>query len=221
MGEHRAPERRLALHARSHLRLVHSGATAPRMRKLTAADLLPLDDYLREREAFRQRVLAHRARRQARLDSQVLLLFEDRLTVLWQVQEALRIERVFEPHAIEAELEAWNSLLPDGGNLKATMLVEPGDAGAHEHALARLGGIERRVHAGVAGFEPIPAQADAPEGLPSGEVGVFFLRFEFPPAQRLALHAGAALGLGIDDDRLRVGLVLPEDTRTALLADFG
>lgn len=212
-----ARERRQALPAHRHLRLVHAAAPAtPRPRRLSRGDLLPLETYLREREAFRERVLAHQARRRIRLGNEVLLRFEDRLTVLWQLQEALRIERVSGAHAIDEQLEAWNPRLPDGGNLKATMRVEPVDGPGRARRLAALGGIERRVHARVAGFEPVRARTD----LSPGEVGVFFLCFDFPPAQRLALQAGAALSFGIHDGRLPVAVTVPGTIRAALLADF-
>ena len=138
--------------------------------------------------------------------------------MLWQVQEALRIERLFEAHAIAAELEAWNLLLPAGDDLRATLVIEAGPG--QPHAPARLGGIERHVLARVAGFAPFLAEAGDAGPDAGGEAAVFFLRFAFPPAQVLALRAGATLGLAIDDDRLRVALTLPEPTRLALLADF-
>lgn len=192
------------------------------MDKLTRAGLLSLEDYATARPAFRARVIAHKQRRRVVLGPHASLLFEDALTVQYQVQEMLRIERAFEAGAIDDELGAYNPLIPDGSNLKATMLIEYAEPDARHRALAALGGIEHRVQARVAGQPPITAIAD--EDLPRSAGGktsaVHFLRFEFPPAAIAALRSGAALSFAIDDDRMPVAAELDAGAREALARDF-
>ncbi|KFN50526.1 hypothetical protein N790_05205 [Arenimonas malthae CC-JY-1] len=218
------PARRDALRARRHLALVHSDDSTRirRMEKLTRADLFTLEAYAEARDGFRARVISHKQARRVPLGANINLLFEDRLTVQYQVQEMLRIERIFEAGAIQDELDAYNPLVPDGANLKATMLIEFPDPEERKRELARLGGIEHRVYAQVQGQGRVPAIAD--EDLERSEGGksaaVHFLRFEFAPAAIMALRAGAALAFGIDDARLPLELAVPEATRLALLADF-
>lgn len=192
------------------------------MANLSRSDLFSLEAYATERPTFRAKVLAHKKNRQVRLGEYVTLLFEDRLTIQYQVQEMLRIERIFEAEGIEDELAAYNPLIPDGGNLKATMLIEYADVDQRKRELARLGEIEHKVYAEVEGHGRVFAIAD--EDLDRSEAdktsAVHFLRFEFNPDQIRALHAGADFGFGIDDDRLRVGATVKRDTRAVLLADF-
>ncbi len=192
------------------------------MEKLTRAGLLSLEAYAAARPAFRARLIAHKQRRRVVLGEHASLLFEDSLTVQYQVQEMLLIERAFEAGAIADELDAYNPLIPDGGNLKATMLIEYADADARRHALAALGGIEHRVLARVTGQPPIAAIADEdlPRSAGDKTSAVHFLRFEFPPAAIAALRAGASLGFAIDDDRMRVAAELDADARDALAMDF-
>ena len=192
------------------------------MNKLTRSDLMPLERYAAERAGFRAKVIAHKKLRALALGAHASLLFEDRLTVQYQVQEMLRIERIFEASGIQGELDAYNPLIPDGGNLKATLLLEFSDPVERADRLAQLVGIERRVYAEVAGFARVFAHAD--EGLDRkfGEKSsaVHFLRFEFLPDTIAALRAGANLSIGIDDARLPVRSLASEATRLALLADF-
>jgi hypothetical protein len=192
------------------------------MNKLTRADLLGLERYATERPAFRTRAIAHKKQRSLALGTHASLLFEDRLTVQYQVQEMLRIERIFEAAGIQDELDAYNPLIPDGGNLKATMLLEFPDPAVRAERLAQLSGIEHRVYAQVAGHPRGFAHAD--EDLDRSTAGktsaVHFLRFEFAPAAIAALRAGAALAIGIEDPRMPEHVDVPEPTRQALLADF-
>ena len=192
------------------------------MHALSPTDLLKLEDYARQRPAFRARVLAHKAARRVALGEHMTLLFEDRLTVQLQVQEMLRIERIFELAAINEELAAYNPLIPDGSNWKATCLIEYEDPDERKHRLAALRGVEDRIYVQVSGFERVHAIADEDmeRSNESKTSAVHFLRFEFPPAAIMALRAGADLGFGIDDDRMRVGAVATGTTRAALLADF-
>lgn len=192
------------------------------MNRLTRSDLFPLEAYAAEREAFRTRMIRHKKARKVHLGEAVTLLFEDRLTVQYQIQEMLRIERIFEAGAIQEELDAYNPLIPDGSNLKATMLIEFADAGQRKRELSRLGGIEHRIYAQVDDQPRIFAIADedldrSTEGKTSA---VHFLRFEFPPAAVAALKTGAPLRFGIDDDRLRLDVETGAGTRRALASDF-
>lgn len=192
------------------------------MTPLARTDLYSLETYAIEREAFRARVIAHKRVRKLALGERVTLLFEDRLTIQYQVQEMLRIERIFEPEAIQDELDAYNPLIPGGHDLKATMLIEYPDPAQRHRELARLGGIERAVYAEVEGHGRATAHAD--EDMDRSDAGktsaVHFLRFDFAPAQIAALRAGAALAFGIDDARMPVRVEPSAETRAALLADF-
>jgi hypothetical protein len=196
---------------------------SPAMNKLTRADLWPLERYAEERKDFRDRVIAHKKLRNVPLGEHISLLFEDRLTVQYQVQEMLRIERIFEAAGIQDELDAYNPLIPDGSNLKATMLIEFPDAGVRAERLAQLGGIEHRVFAEVEGQPRVFAHADEDLDRSTDDKtsAVHFLRFEFPSAAIAALRNGAALGFGIEDPRLPERVVAPVPTRLALIDDFG
>ncbi len=192
------------------------------MNKLTRADLWPLERYADQRKEFRDQVIAHKKRRKVALGEHISLLFEDRLTVHYQVQEMLRIERIFEAAGIQEELDAYNPLIPDGSNLKATMLIEFPDAGVRAERLAQLGGIEHRVYVEVAGLPRVFAHADEDLDRSTADKtsAVHFLRFEFATTAIAALREGAALAFGIEDPRLPERVAAPEATRLALLADF-
>jgi hypothetical protein len=185
--------------------------------------LLPLEAYARERGAFRARVLEHKKDRSVALGGNVTLLFEDELTIRYQVQEMLRIERIFEEQEIQHELDAYNPLVPDGGNWKATMLIEYPDAEERRAMLGRLKGIERKVWVRVQGFPPVYAIADEDLERENDEKtsAVHFLRFELPEAQRRRLREGAPLAIGVDHPEYRAALdpvVAP--MREALLRDL-
>jgi hypothetical protein len=192
------------------------------MQPLTRADLMPLETYAVERPAFRARVLAHKRTRRLPLGPHVTLLFEDRLTVQYQIQEMLRIERIFEPAGIQAELDAYNALVPGGGDLRATLLIEYPDAVQRRTALATLGGIEDRVFAEVEGIGRATTHAD--EDLPRSSgartAAVHFLRFAFAREATAALRAGAGLAFGIDDARMPLRADTMPALRAALLRDF-
>jgi hypothetical protein len=192
------------------------------MQPLTRTDLMSLETYAVERAAFRTRVLAHKRARRVALGEHVMLLFEDRLTVQYQVQEMLRIERIFEPAAIQAELDAYNPLVPGGQDLRATMLIEYPDAVQRHAALATLGGIEHRVFAEVDGLGRASTHADEDLGRSDAArtAAVHFLRFAFAPAQIAALRVGAGLAFGIDDARMPLRIDVPAATLAALLRDF-
>jgi hypothetical protein len=192
------------------------------MQKLAQSDLYTLEAYAREREAFRARVIAHKRARSVHLGEHLTLLFEDRLTIQYQVQEMLRIERIFEAAAIQEELDAYNPLIPDGSNLKATMLIEYADADERARKLVELHGIERRImlHAGT--HAPVLAIADEDLERSTGEKtsAVHFLRFELLPAHVQALRGGGDVRLSVDHSAYRAEATLPAATRTALTADL-
>lgn len=192
------------------------------MNKLTRADLLPLERYAAERADFRSRAIAHKKQRQVALGAHASLLFEDRLTVQYQVQEMLRIERIFEAAGIQDELDAYNPLIPDGANLKATLLLEFTDPAERAERLAQLAGVEHRVYAQAEGQPRIFAHADEDLDRSTADKtsAVHFLRFEFPPAAIAALRGGAALAIGIEDPRLPAHVEVGAATRAALVADF-
>lgn len=192
------------------------------MNKLTRNDLLPLERYAAERAGFRERVIAHKKARSIALGAHVTLLFEDRLTVQYQVQEMLRIERIFEASGIQEELDAYNPLIPDGSNLKATMLFEFPDPDLRAQRLSQLGGIEHRVYAEVDGTPRVFVHADEDMDRSNDEKtsAVHFLRFEFPPSTVTALREGAGLSFGIEDPRLPERAPVAGQSRAALLSDF-
>lgn len=192
------------------------------MQPLTRADLMSLETYASEREGFRARALAHKRTRRLALGDHVTLLFEDRLTVQYQVQEMLRIERIFEPAAIQAELDAYNPLVPGGRDLRATMLIEYPDPSQRHAALDMLGGIEHRVFAEVEGVHRAQTHADEDIDRSNGArtAAVHFLRFAFTPVQIAALRGGAGLAFGIDDPRMPLRIDAPAATHAALLRDF-
>jgi Protein of unknown function (DUF3501) len=189
---------------------------------LTAKDLMPLEQYARERADFRSRVIEHKRRRTVAVGPNVTLLFEDRLTIQYQVQEMLRIERIFEPEGIADELAAYNPLIPDGSNFKATLLIEFADVAERQRQLALLRGVEDRVYVAVGSLAPIYAIADEDLERENAEKtsAVHFTRFELEPAHLAALQAGAALRFGIDHPAYRHEQVLDAGSRAALLADL-
>jgi len=176
------------------------------MQKLTRDDLLSLEQYSEERPAFRVRVMAHKKNRRLDLGTNAALYFEDRLTMQYQVQEMLRIERIFEAAGINQELDAYNPLIPDGSNWKATFMVEFPEEEIRREMLGRLVGIENRVYVQVVDFDRVFAIAD--EDLERADdhktSAVHFLRFELPPEQVARLKSGASLVAGIDHENYSV-----------------
>ncbi len=193
------------------------------MDRLTAEDLLSLEQYARERETFRARVLAHKRHRRLALGPNMTWCFEDRLTIRYQIQEMLRVERIFEPEGIRAELEAYNPLIPDGGNWKATLLIEFADPAERQRQLVRLKGVDSRCWVEVRGHAPVYAIADEDMERENADKtsAVHFLRFELAPEMIAALRAGAALAAGVDHEHYRHWLdPVPEPVKAALLADL-
>lgn len=193
------------------------------MSKLERTDLMTLETYAEQRAAFRARVIGHKKARKVHLGANATLYFEDSLTVQYQIQEMLRIERIFEASAIEEELEAYNPLIPDGRNFKATFMVEYPDADERRVALQRLTGIEDRVWLQVKGHDRVMAIADEDLERATEEKtsAVHFMRFELDEAMATALGGGADLAMGIDHHAYQA-TVDPVDpaTRESLVGDL-
>jgi len=185
--------------------------------------LLTLEAYAKERSAFRARVLAHKRNRIVHLGPHVTLLFEDELTIRYQIQEMLRIEKTFDEAGIQQEVDAYNPLVPDGSNLKATMLLEYEDADARHAALAQLRGIEDHVFMRVAGFPVVQAIADEDLDRENDDKtsAVHFVRFELTPAMIAAFKADTPVALSIDHPNYQaeVAMISPLVQET-LASDF-
>ena len=192
------------------------------MDKLKPGDLLSLEDYHKQRGEFRARVLAHKRLRQVAVGPNLTLYFEDRLTMQYQVQEMLRVERIFESEGVAEELAAYNPLIPDGANLKATMMLEYPDVAERRTALEKLGAIEQGVYLEVAKLGRALAHAD--EDLPRSNdektSAVHFLRFELDAAMRAQLKAGAPLKIGVDHPNYAHEVTVPADVAKTLAADL-
>ena len=193
------------------------------MNKLTIDDLYSLETYARLRPEFRERVIEHKAYRRLALGAHLSLAFEDRLTMHYQVQEMLRAERIFEPADIEAELEAYNPLIPDGSNWKATLSIEYPDVDERRVALEQLVGAEDRIWVQVADGPVVfgIADEDLERSTASKTSAVHFLRFELPAESVAALRAGAVLAVGVDHPRLKLRIDdVPQTLHESLLADL-
>ena len=192
------------------------------MPQIARESLLSLEAYARSRSEFRARAIDHKRRRTVHLGEHVTLQFEDELTVRYQVQEMLRIERIFEEEGIRGELDAYNPLIPDGSNWKATMLLEYPDPDERRERLAELKGIERRVWVQVDGCERVPAIADEDLERENDEKtsSVHFLRFELRPEMIAALRRDAALTIGVDHPRYQASVQIDPQTRSSLAEDL-
>jgi hypothetical protein len=193
------------------------------MKKLNREDLFSLEKYAEVRPQFRAQVMAHKQNRQVSIGPNATLYFEDRMTMQYQVQEMLRIERIFETDGINDELAAYNPLIPDGSNWKATFMVEFPDVEERRVALMRLKGVEDRVWARVAGFEPVRPIADEDLEREDEEKtsSVHFLRFELTPDMVRAVKQGAAISMGIDHPAYNHQVdPVPAATRDSLAQDL-
>lgn len=194
------------------------------MQKLTREDLFSLEKYAEIRKDFRSEVLAHKQDRRLPLGTNATLYFEDRLTMQYQIQEMLRIERIFEADGINEELDAYNPLIPDGNNWKATFMVEFTDVEERRAMLNSLVGIENKVWLRVGDGEKIRPIAD--EDLERSDddktSAVHFLRFELTDQQIADLREGASLSAGIDHPNYQVDVdPVPENVRQSLIGDLG
>ena len=192
------------------------------MKKLTVKDLMKLEEYAEKRAAFRARVIEHKKPRKLHIGPHMTLLFEDRLTIQYQVQEMLRIERVFEKAAIREELEAYNPLIPDGANWKATCLIEYDDPEVRRRELGKMRGVEDGIWVQVGGGEKLTAIAneDMPRSDADKTSAVHFLRFELPKKSIAELKAGATLRFGVDHAAYTYSVMASDATRAALIADL-
>jgi len=194
--------------------------------KITRDSLMTLEAYAKARHDFRTRVIEHKKARTVPLGANITLIFEDELTMRYQVQEMLRVEKIFEGSGIQDELEAYNPMIPDGSNWKATMMIEYPDVEERQRMLGKLIGIEDRVWVRVAGFAPVYAIADEDLDRSTDEKtsAVHFLRFELDGKMKQALKsaaAGVALAAGVDHPQYRVSAEpLPQSTMAALLQDL-
>ena len=193
------------------------------MKKLARGDLWSLEQYSEERSNFRSQVMAHKKTRQLALTDHARLYFEDAMTIRYQVQEMLRIEKVFEAEGIEEELEAYNPLIPDGSNWKATFMLEYADVDQRQQMVKELVGIETKVWMQVDGCDKVYPIADEDLDRSDGDrtSTVHFLRFELSSQMVAALQGGAGLFAGIDHPRMSVvQLQVPGPVRESLIADL-
>ena len=190
---------------------------------LTRQDLMSLEQYSTARKEFRARVIEHKRNRSVALGPNATWSFEDQLTMQYQVQEMLRVERIFEAEAIQEELDAYNPLIPDGRNWKVTFLLEFPDVDERRERLSQLKGVEDRCWVQVAGFDRVYAIADEDLERENDDKtsSVHFLRFELSPQMCAQVKAGAALGAGIDHDNYRHAVAsLPQNVRESLAKDI-
>jgi hypothetical protein len=190
---------------------------------LTRDTLMTLEAYAKARPDFRKQVIEHKKHRHVALGNHVTLIFEDELTVRYQVQEMLRIEKIFEEEGIQHELDSYNPLIPDGCNFKATMMIEYPDADERKRELAKLIGIEDRVWVQVADSSRVYAIADEDLERENEEKtsSVHFLRFELAPEMVSALKNGAALSIGVDHPNYTAAMEpVTADIRNSLVGDL-
>ena len=190
---------------------------------LTAQDLYSLEQYSAHRPDYKRRAVEHRKRRQIRLGMNMTLHFEDRVTVQYQIQEMLLIERTFNPQGIQDELDAYNPLIPTGTNLKATLTIEYSDPQIRQQQLARLRGVEDRVYVQVEGYDPVYAIADEDLDRSTDEktAAVHFLRFEFTEDMIKSLSENdIGLTVGVDHENYSHSTPIHAGTINSLIADF-
>ena len=189
---------------------------------LTRNDLWSLEEYAGRREEFRKQVLAHKKLRQVALGPHATLYFEDQLTMQYQIQEMLRVERIFEAAEIEEELSAYNPLIPDGSNWKATFMIEYGDIEERKQALATMGGIEETVWVQVGNGTKAYAIAneDMERTRDSKAAAVHFMRFELSAEDLQSVRDGADVHMGLDHPSIANNVTLSTESRQALCADL-
>jgi Protein of unknown function (DUF3501) len=193
------------------------------MPQIARESLMTLEAYAKQRKDFRAKVIAHKKVRTVHVGEHVTLQFEDELTIRYQVQEMLRIERIFEEGGIQEELDAYNPLIPDGSNLKATMMIEYPDPAERQRMLARLKGIEDRTWVQVEGCERVYAVADEDLERENADKtsSVHFLRFELGDEMRKALKYGVGIAVGIDHPEYRASVeALAPGVRASLVSDL-
>ena len=192
------------------------------MKQLQRPDLYTLENYAVVRDDFRNDVMQHKKNRFIQLGENLRLLFEDRLTMQYQVQEMLRIEKIFDAEGIDEELGAYNPLIPDGQNLKVVMMIEFSDVDERKDALAKLIGVERKTWLEVEGFDKVYpiANEDLDRETDEKTSAVHFMRFEFTEAMIQALKEGAEMSAGVDHPKYQHELIIDESVRQSLVGDF-
>ena len=193
------------------------------MNKLTRKDLYSLEAYSEMRDEFRKKVIAHKENRRLELGNHILLSFEDKLIMQYQIQEMLKAERIFEAAAIEEELEVYNPMIPDGTNWKATMLIQYPDVAERQRELTRLIGIEDLIWMQVNGCEKIYAIADEDLERANDEKtsAVHFMRFELEPDMITAVKSGATISAGVDHKNYQATVnPVSDELRKSLLSDL-
>jgi len=193
------------------------------MKKLTRDELMGLEQYATERSDFRSKVMAHKKNRQVQIGEHATLYFEDRLTIQYQIQEMLRVERIFEAAGIQEELDAYNPLIPHGSNWTATFMIEYSDENERKVALSKLIGIEDKVWVQVEGFDRVYAIADEDLERNTEEKtsAVHFLRFELGETMVAALKGAAAVNMGIEHENYHFSVMsLPQPKRDSLCEDL-
>jgi hypothetical protein len=189
------------------------------MKKLTREDLWSLEEYAQKRNEFRAQVMAHKKNRQVHVGPNATLYFEDRMIMQYQIQEMLRVERIFEAEGIQEELDAYNPMIPDGCNWKATLMIEYDDVDERRVALEKMVGVEDVTWVQVADFDRVYAIADEDLERETEEKtsSVHFMRFELTPAMAKVVKAGASVSVGIDHESSRHA---PANIRDSLAADL-
>ena len=192
------------------------------MPRIERASLMTLEQYAKERVKFRADVLQHKKDRTVHVGDHITLIFEDELTIRYQIQEMLRIEKIFEEEGIQQEIEAYAPLMPDGSNWKATMLIEYPDVNERKRELARLIGVEDRMFVEVEGQPRVYAIADEDLDRENDEKtsAVHFVRFELTPAMCAAVKAGASVKLGCDHTNYPAHTVIAPESLASLASDL-
>lgn len=192
------------------------------MAQLTRDDLWSLEEYAERRAAFRTEILAHKKSRRVNIGEHAHLYFEDEKTIRYQIQEMLRIEKVFEPAGIQDELDAYNPLIPDGNNWKATFMLEYTDVDERKLMLGKLIGIEDKVWVRVGDQDKVYAIADEDMDRENQDKtsSVHFLRFELTPSMLEAAHRGEPVSMGIDHENYDGEVEVSDATRQSLVDDL-
>lgn len=190
--------------------------------RITADTLMSLEAYTKWRKVHKPEIIAHRKLRSVQLGEHINLQFESETTIRYQIQEMLRIEKIFEEEGIEQEIEAYAPLVPDGSNWKATMMIEYTDVNERKRELARLIGVEDRMFVEVEGHARVYAIADEDLDRENDEKtsAVHFVRFEFTPTMRAAVQAGAAVKIGCDHTHYPAHMQVPIETLASLAGDL-
>lgn len=193
------------------------------MTQLTREDLMSLETYSEKRPEFRQQIIEHKKNRKVDVGPSICMHFEDRLVMQYQIQEMLRVERIFEAAAIQEELDTYNPLIPDGSNFKATQMIEFADPEIRKVELGKLVGVDRKTYVQVEGHDPVFAISDEDLERETEEKtsSVHFMRFELSAGMIDAAKSGSVITVGVDHENYKYSTVLNEGQQTSLVADLG